>query len=97
MCVFYDLNCKHIKELFLNPKSMRINERRRKRVREGGRKGRRGEMKEKDGQERRVKKWKERKKLSFAYMQDQKKLGTIRIYLLELFPKNLVLKQIAVV
>lgn len=31
-----------------------------------------------------VKKWKERKKLSFAYMQDQKKLGTIRIYFPEL-------------
>lgn len=76
---------------------MTINERRRKRVRKGGRKGRRGEMKEIDGEKSRVKKWKERKKLSFVCMQDQKKLGTIRIYLPELFSKNLVLKQVAVV
>lgn len=75
---------------------MRINERRRKRGREGGRKGKRGEMKKIDGEERRVKKWKERKKLRFAYMQDQKKLGTISIYLPELFPKNAVLKQVDV-
>lgn len=69
---------------------------------EGGRGGEREGIREEEwrkevGRKEGCQKWKEWKKLSSAYMQDQKKLGTIRNYLPELFPKNLVLKQVAVV
>lgn len=70
------------------------------RIYKGRRKEGRKEEKEVGGKEG-CKKWRERKKLSSSCMPRPKLLGTIktapRIYPLELFPKNLALKQAAMV